>query len=477
MSQGPQAEPDSAPSDRELTATPRHVFVETFGCQMNVYDSARMVEALRPMGYEPTRDASQADLVLLNTCSVREKPVQRVIGELGHYRQLKRLRPGVVLGVGGCVATQEKGALLEKVPHLDLVFGPDQIGKLPELVERVIRDRERIADVKFTDPASYVFLDADPATPTTASRASALVTVMKGCDNVCSFCVVPYVRGREVSRPIPEVVGEVSRLVAERGVREVTLLGQNVNSYGKGLPGTPTFDELLRAVDAVPGLERLRYTTSHPKDFDEPLARAHGELRTLCEHIHLPVQSGSDGILDRMRRRYDRAEYLDRVAMARRYQPAALFSTDIIIGFPGETETDFEATLSLMREVGYTQSFSFIFSPRPHTAAQRYVDDVPYAEKVKRLEAVQALQRELTGARLRTLEGRIVEVLVEGPSKTASGRLTGRTRGNEVVNFDLTVPVEPELLPVGQLTQVRIVRAHTHWLEGTADLSNERSLA
>jgi tRNA-2-methylthio-N6-dimethylallyladenosine synthase len=459
----------------------QRVYVETYGCQMNVVDSARMVEVLRPLGYEAARSPDEADLLLVNTCSVREKPVQKVISELGHYRALKQRRPDLVIGVGGCVATQEKGKLLEKVPHLDLVFGPDQIRELPALVARVRQGRQRIAETLFTDPEAYTFLDADPATPTTHSRATGLVTVMKGCDNVCSFCVVPYVRGREVSRPVAEVVAEVARLV-EHGVREVTLLGQNVNSYGRGLPGEPSFVDLLEAVDAIPGLWRLRYTTSHPKDFDEPLARAHGRLRTLCEHIHLPVQSGSDRILARMRRRYNRAEYLEKVAMARQYQPRAIFTTDIIAGFPGETAEEFEETLTLVREVDYTALFSFIFSPRPHTAALRYPDDVPHTEKVRRLQAVQALQRELQERRLASLVGEHVEVLVEGPSKTEPGRLTGRTRQNHIVNFHLEneigagpVPAPDAIVTpgdspslVGTLLEVRIDHAASHWLGGVA---------
>lgn len=443
------------------------MFIESFGCQMNDYDTQRMVEVLRAGGWERTERADDADLVVLNTCSIREKAEAKVASAAGLLRAWRSgpdAPRGRVLALAGCVAQQEGERLLQRVPHADLCFGPDQIPRLPDLLARVRADRRRVAATNVIDVEDYTFLDADPLPGEV--RACELVTIQKGCDNHCAFCVVPHTRGREVSRPAAEVVREVERLVA-LGAREVTLIGQNVNSYhGAGETGDD-FALLLAMVDRVPDLARLRFTTSHPKDFTRAVARAFAELPRLCGWLHLPVQSGSSRTLKRMVRGYDRAEYLERIAWVRAARPDLSLTSDVIVGYPGETADDFAETLSLLAEVEYDAIYSFEYSERPGTPALKLCqrDDVPPEEKRARLLAVQELQREVSARRLARFVGRVCEVLVEGASRQAGpGRneACGRLSGNEMVNFLLAPGGDPARL-AGRLGRVRIdeVRAHT----------------
>ncbi len=448
----------ASPSPVPAPAAARKVYVHTFGCQMNESDSDRMVEALAGRAWSRTPHAEDADLILLNTCSVREKAEQKLLSALGRYREHKARR-GALIAVGGCVAQQEKEQLLRRVPYLDFVFGPDHVGRLPELVDRAGR-RERFAETGWMDSEEYVFPRADAEAA--RGRASAFVTAMKGCDNVCSFCIVPRTRGREVSRPVAEVLAEVAALAAV-GVREITLIGQNVNSYRGGA----SFAELLRRVAAVPGVERVRFTTSHPHDLSDELVLTFRDEPKVMPHFHLPVQSGSDAVLRRMRRDYTVAEYLERHRRLAAARPGIAITTDFIVGFPGETDEDFEASLRLLAEARFENSFSFVFSPRPHTGAALRLGtapewaEVPREVAVERLERLQALQREIASAALAAAVGREVEVLVEGASD--DGGLLGRTPENRVVHLES----HGREIPPGAIVRARVVRA------GHASLSAE----
>jgi len=450
----------SAPADaRDPAAARRKVFVHTFGCQMNESDSDRMVELLGRHAFTRAERADEADLILLNTCAVREKAEQKLLSALGRYREVKARR-GAFIAVSGCVAQQEKERLLARVPYVDFVFGPDNIGRLPEMLDRAAR-RERFAETGWMDSEEYVFPRADAEAA--RGRATAFVTAMKGCDNVCAFCIVPHTRGREVSRPYPDLVAEVASL-AGVGVREVTLIGQNVNSYRGGC----TFAELLRRVAAVPGVARVRFTTSHPHDLSDALVDAFRDEPKVMPHFHLPVQSGSDPVLARMRRDYTVAEYLDRHARLEAARPGIAITTDFIVGFPGETEADFEASLALLTRARFENSFSFLFSPRPHTVASLRTGtapewtEVPREVAVARLERLQAVQRRIAAERFAAELGKAVEVLVEGPSDDPAQRM-GRTPENRVVHLAAS---ESEA-PVGARVHARVVRA------GTASLSAE----
>jgi tRNA-2-methylthio-N6-dimethylallyladenosine synthase len=396
----------------------------------------------------------EADLCLINTCAIRRKSEEKVRSLLGSLRGLKQRRPQMILGVGGCVAQQEGERLLAAAPHLDLVFGTHGIYRLPEMVRRAARGR-RVVDIEMARESP-----SQPRRRWTPGSIKALVTIMQGCDNFCTFCVVPYVRGREFSRPPQEIVNEAAVFLASGG-KEVTLLGQNVNSYGRGLPEPVTFPELLRRIDALPGLARLRFATSHPRDLSPELTAAFGELPNLCEHLHLPVQSGSDRILQAMNRGYTRKEYLDKVAKLRQTCPGISLSTDIIVGFPGETEEDFQETLDLAREAAFDQAFSFKYSPRPQTRAAALPDRVDPEVQGERLSRLHNLLNELTLKAHQRLLGKMAEVLVEGPSKRSPEELSGRLRTNQIVNFS-----GPREL-VGQLTMVCLTEAHPHSLKGT----------
>lgn len=408
----------------------KRYFIHTFGCQMNVNDSLRMGEALASVDYAPTPTAEGADLIILNTCSIREKGEDKMLSALGRYRSVKLSR-GALIGVGGCVAQQEKDKLLRKVPYVDFVFGPDAIGKLPSILSRLERER-RIVETAWVDSEEYLFPQANPET--SRGKVTEFVTVMKGCDNVCAFCVVPHTRGREVSRPFSEVLIEVQAL-ASVGLREVTLIGQNVNSYRGGVG----FAELLLRVAQVPGIERVRFTTSHPHDLSPELVEAFRSEPKLASHFHLPVQSGSDAVLKRMRRDYTVAQYLERLAALREARPGIAVTTDIIVGYPGETEEDFEGTIRLTEAVRFEHQYSFVFSPRPKTTAglkEAEWGPVPHEVKLQRLERLQKLQRKISVETMAGLVGNEVEVLVEGPSRFDPTKRFGRTGENRVVNFD-----------------------------------------
>jgi tRNA-2-methylthio-N6-dimethylallyladenosine synthase len=424
---------------------------------MNQYDSERIAEVMASRGYVPTDSAEWADLVILNTCSVRDKAEQKVYSALGRWKELKQRRPGVIVGIGGCVAQQEGARLLKRVPHLDLVFGTHNIHKLPQLVEDVQLWRERPVETAFYRDASYM---EPPEARSRVQGAKAFVTIMQGCNKVCSFCVVPHVRGREVSRGSHNIVGEIETL-ARQGVREIMLLGQNVNSYGKSSPGEITFAALLARVNGIEGIERIRFTTSHPQDLSPELIDAFATLDKLCEHLHLPVQSGSDAVLGRMRRGYSRAEYLARLDGLRARCPHVALSTDIIVGFPGETEDDFQHTLELLRQLEYDEIFSFMYSPRPQTvSAKIYEDDVPDEVKRDRLQRVLALQHAISLRKNRERIGEGEEILVEGNSKLKNGHVMGRTRANRIVN------VSGDDTLVGTMMRVRIIGATANSLLG-----------
>ena len=468
----PRPEQQAAPSTEDTTRAPlaeRHVYVQTFGCQMNVYDTERIFEALRPLGYTPTSDAARAHLILLNTCSVRERAAQKMLSQLGRFAPLKEHNDDLLLGVAGCVAQQEGERLLAQVPYLDLVFGPDALPRLPELVERARLERVRVAETTVTPRREYRFVEARPEGE---AKVSEYVTVMKGCDKVCSYCVVPRTRGREVSKPVDDVVREVERFVA-RGAREVMLLGQNVNSFGRGLEGEPSFARLLRRVDGIAGLERLRFTTSYPADCTDELVSCFGELRTLCEYFHLPVQSGSERILAAMGRPQPIADYLRLVERLRARHDDMALATDIIVGYPGETEGDHAATLALVEEVRFDGLFGFAYSPRPGTRSMRLDDDVPTEVKRRRLGEVFELQREITSQRMQRYAGREVEVLVEGTSRatgraqTGEWQLTGRTRSNAIVNFPVAPADTWSGRWIGRVAQVKVDAVRPHSLYGT----------
>jgi tRNA-2-methylthio-N6-dimethylallyladenosine synthase len=425
-----------------VSARPAKTYhVTTFGCQMNEHDSERMKGMLESLGYDEVADRDGADLILFNTCSIRESADNRLIGHLGEAKRLKTENPERIVGVGGCWAQSLKDEVFERFPFVDVAFGPGQVPKLAEF----------LTSDSLTAQGFFEFEGFTGHLPPKRERDfQGWVQISVGCNCVCAYCIVPSTRGREVSRPAAELVEEVERLAADR-VREVTLLGQNVNSYGRDLPkgAKASFAELLARIDAIDGIERIRYTSPHPKDMKEDVIRAHAELPALCEHIHLPLQSGSTRVLKAMKRTYNRERYMDRVALIREHVPDCALTTDIIVGFPGETEADFEETLEVVEEVGYDSAFTFIFSPRRGTPAADYPDQVPFAVKRERMQRlVEVVQRRAT-ERAQRFVGRSMEVLVEGPSRTDPDRLRGRTRHNKTVNFPGTA--EP-----GELVEVEI---------------------
>jgi tRNA-2-methylthio-N6-dimethylallyladenosine synthase len=425
--------------------------VTTFGCQMNEHDSERLRGMLEALGYTEAPARAEADVILFNTCSIRESADSRFIAHLGEAKRLKRERPERIVGVGGCWAQSVKEEVFARFPFVDVAFGPGQVHRLAEF----------LTSESLTAQGYFEFEGFTGRLPARRARPhQGWVQVSVGCNCRCSYCIVPSTRGREVSRPLAELVADVRAMAAD-GVREVTLLGQNVNSYGRDLrPQRASFAELLEALDGVEGLARIRYTSPHPKDMREDVIRAHAELPSVCEHIHLPLQSGSSRILRSMRRTYDRERYLDRVALIREHVPDVALTTDIIIGFPGETEEDFAQTLDVVERVGYDGAYTFLFSPRRGTEAATLTEGlVPHPVKVERMERlVEAVQRHAR-ARAQRFVGRTLEVLVEGPSRTDPTRLRGRTRHNKVVNFaGLAAP--------GELTDVRIDSATSQTLAG-----------
>jgi tRNA-2-methylthio-N6-dimethylallyladenosine synthase len=429
--------------------------VTTFGCQMNEHDSERMKGMLESLGYAEADAREHADLILFNTCSIREKADERFVSHLGEARRIKAQRPDVVVGVGGCWAQSVKEEVFARFPYVDVAFGPGQVHKLAEF----------LTSDSLTAQGFFEFEGFTGHLPGKRARAfQAWVQISVGCNCRCSYCIVPSTRGREVSRPLHELVDEVRQLAAD-GVCEVTLLGQNVNSYGRDLrPDRRSFSELLHAVDAIDGIDRIRYTSPHPKDMREDVIRAHAELPSVCEHIHLPLQSGSSRILRAMRRTYDRDRYLDRVALIRELVPDCALTTDIIVGFPGETEEDFEQTLAVCEDVGYDSAFTFVFSPRRGTEAATIVEGlVPHEVKVERMQRLVEVVQRRAHERAQRFVGRTLDVLVEGPSRTDPSRLRGRSRHNKAVNF-------AGLAQPGERVSVEIHSATSQTLAGEESL-------
>jgi tRNA-2-methylthio-N6-dimethylallyladenosine synthase len=436
--------------------TMKKVFIKTFGCQMNEYDSDKMVDVMGVAeGYEPTQDIEEADLILFNTCSVREKAQEKVFSDLGRVKHLKE--KGVLIGVGGCVASQEGQAIIERAPYVDVVFGPQTLHRLPELLRQRERQQRPQVDISFPEIEKF-----DNLPPARVEGATAFVSIMEGCSKYCSYCVVPYTRGDEVSRPFEDVLVEVAGL-ADQGVKEVTLLGQNVNAYRGRMGDTAEiadFALLLEYVAEIPGIERIRYTTSHPNEFTQRLIDVYAKVPKLVSHLHLPVQHGSDRILMAMKRGYTAMEYKSTVRKLRAVRPGLALSSDFIVGFPGETEEDFSKMMKLVEDVGYDNSFSFIFSPRPGTPAAFLHDDTPQEVKLERLHRLQAALDENVRRISSALVGTVQRILVEGPSRKDASELAGRTECNRMVNFK-----GPARL-VGQLVDVTITATSSHSLRG-----------
>ncbi len=435
------------------SAKPRY-HLTTFGCQMNEHDSERMKGMLESLGYGEAPERADAELILFNTCSIRESADSRLLAHLGEAKRLKQEAPHKLIGVGGCWAQSLKEEVFERFPFVDVAFGPGQVHKLAEF----------LASDSLSAQGYFEFEGFTGHLPARRERVfQGWLQISVGCNCVCSYCIVPSTRGREASRPAEELVAEVRAMAAD-GVREVTLLGQNVNSYGRDLPGRVGFAALLAMIDAVEGIERIRYTSPHPKDMREDVIRAHAELASVCEHIHLPLQSGSSRVLKSMRRTYDRRRYLERVAMIREHLPDVSLSTDIIVGFPGESEQDFTETLEVVDEVGFDSAFTFVFSPRRGTEAAQITEGVvPHPVKIERMERLVELVQRRAHARAQRFLGRTLEVLVEGPSRTDPARLRGRTRHNKVVNFG-------GLAGAGELAEVQISSATSQTLSGEEEL-------
>lgn len=442
------------------------VFIKTFGCQMNEYDSAKMADVLRAAeGLDQAASAEEADVILFNTCSVREKAQEKVFHDLGRIRHLKQARPELLIGVGGCVASQEGDAIVARAPYVDVVFGPQTLHRLPELLEARRRTGRPQVDIRFPEVEKF-----DHLPPPRVEGASAFVSIMEGCSKYCSFCVVPYTRGEEVSRPLPDVLTEIADL-ASRGVREVTLLGQNVNAYrdpAAGIDAQADFAFLLECVHELPGIERMRYTTSHPREVTDRLIAAYAHLPKLVSHLHLPVQSGSDRVLAAMKRGYTVLEYKSLVRRLRKQRPDLSLSSDFIVGFPGETAEDFEKTLALVDELAFDASFSFVFSPRPGTPAAELPDDTLPQLKLERLARLQALIERNARSISAQMVGRVERVLVEGQAKKNALECSGRTDNNRVVNFPLPEPHTDQGVHacIGTFVPVRITEALPHSLRG-----------
>lgn len=439
----------------------KQFYINTMGCQMNVYDSEQMALRLNAVGYMQTEDQAAADVIILNTCSIRDKAEQKVYSFLGRLRPLKEANPRLIIAVGGCVAQQEAKKVLKRIPYVDLVFGTRAVPRLTEHLERIERTRRQVVDTAMEDdeliPEPLLANDA-------GAEVSRFVTIMRGCDNFCSYCVVPHVRGREKSRTPESILAEVRDLVA-KGVAEVTLLGQNVNSYGTK-EGLCSFSELLHLINDVEGLQRLRFTTSHPKDFNDDVIKAFATLPKLCHHIHLPVQSGSTAVLERMNRKYTREDYLAKVRKLREICPDMSLTTDIIVGFPGETEADFSQTLALLEEVRYDGLFAFMYSDRNVAPASQYLDKVPKEVKSERLQRLLELQETLTCGKNESLVGTCQEVLVESRNAQAEEGLpqwSGRTGTNKIVHFEVA---DDKVVAPGMLVKIKIERALSHSLLG-----------
>ena len=436
---------------------PRTLFIKTFGCQMNEYDSAKTAELLKEShGLELVQSEQQADVLLLNTCSVREKAQEKVFSQLGRWRELKEANPAIVIGVGGCVASQEGEAIRTRAPYVDLVYGPQTLHRLPQMLTEHQRMRAAVVDVSFPEIEKF-----DNLPEPKAVGATAFVSIMEGCSKYCTFCVVPYTRGDEISRPFDDVINEVATLAAQ-GVKEVNLLGQNVNAYRGVMHDGDVADLalLIRFVAAIDGIERIRFTTSHPVEFSDSLIQAFADVPELVSHVHLPVQSGSDRILAMMKRGHTALEYKARIRKLREARPGISLSSDFIIGFPGETERDFNDTMKLIEDIGFDHSFSFVYSPRPGTPASNFIDDVPIEVKKQRLATLQARINDMSRTISESMVGNIEKVLVERPSRKDPGQLAGRTENNRVVNFNGNRRL------IGEFVNVRITEALPNSLRG-----------
>lgn len=435
----------------------RKVFIKTHGCQMNEYDSAKMLDVLAQDGpVEATSDPAEADILLLNTCSIREKAQEKVFSELGRWRPLKEAREGVVIGVGGCVASQEGDAINKRAPYVDVVFGPQTLHRLPQLLEKSRQDGHSVVDISFPEIEKFDCLPEPKADGPTA-----FVSIIEGCSKYCSFCVVPYTRGEEISRPVDDVIDEVMSL-AEQGVREIHLLGQNVNAYRGPMHegGTADLALLIRYVAAVDGVERIRFTTSHPVEFSDSLIEAYATVPELVSFLHLPVQSGSDRILAAMKRGHTAIEYKSRIRKLMQARPDLTLSSDFIVGFPGETDKDFEDTMKLIETIGFDHSYSFIFSARPGTPAASLEDDTPMAVKKERLARLQALIIKQAAAISQDMVGSVQRVLVDRPARKDPREISGRTENNRVVNF------AGDAAHIGRFVDVRITEALPNSLRG-----------
>jgi tRNA-2-methylthio-N6-dimethylallyladenosine synthase len=464
----------------------KKVYVKTFGCQMNEYDSDKMVDVLGAAeGLIKTDSPEDADVILFNTCSVREKAQEKVFSDLGRVRELKEANPDLLIGVGGCVASQEGASIIARAPYVDLVFGPQTLHRLPQMIDKRRASGRPQVDISFPEIEKF-----DHLPPARVEGPSAFVSIMEGCSKYCSYCVVPYTRGEEVSRPLDDVLTEIAGL-ADQGVREVTLLGQNVNAYRGKFGGAPThvthegahggahegsdeiadFATLIEYVADLPGIERIRYTTSHPKEFTQRLIDTYGKVDKLVSHLHLPVQHGSDRILTAMKRGYTVLEYKSVIRRLRAIRPDLSLSTDIIVGFPGETEDDFAKTMALVNEMSYDTSFSFIYSPRPGTPAANLHDDTPREVKLKRLQHLQATIEENVAKISQSMVGSVERILVEGPSRKDPAELAGRTANNRVVNFP--APAASHARLIGQMIDVQINHAFPHSLRGELVLAHQ----
>ena len=436
----------------------KKVFIKTFGCQMNEYDSDKMADVLQASeGLVRTERPEEADVILLNTCSVREKAQEKVFSDLGRLRELKLLKPELLIGVGGCVASQEGAAIVKRAPYVDLVFGPQTLHRLPQLIDQRRRSGQSQVDISFPEIEKF-----DHLPPARVDGASAFVSIMEGCSKYCSYCVVPYTRGEEVSRRFDDVLTEVAGLAAQ-GVKEITLLGQNVNAFRGPMAGDgelADFALLLEYVAEIPGIERIRFVTSHPKEFTQRLIDAYANIPKLVDHLYLPAQHGSDQILGAMKRGYTALEYKSIIRRIRAVRPDIAISSDFIVGFPGETQADFDAMMKLIHDVGFDNSYSFIFSKRPGTPAANLADDTPHEVKLARLQQLQAVIDANTKKYSLAMVGSVQRILVEGPSKKDANELQGRTENNRVVNF------EGALELVGQLVDVRITASFSYTLRG-----------
>ena len=439
-------------------ASPKKLFVETHGCQMNEYDSARMADLLNAShGLEQTDSADEADVLLLNTCSIREKAQEKVFHQLGRWKHLKQKNPELIIGVGGCVASQEGAEIGKRAPYVDLIFGPQTLHRLPEMIDDHRSGEPVVVDVSFPEIEKF-----DRLPEPSVEGPTAFVSIMEGCSKYCTFCVVPYTRGEEVSRPVDDVIAEIASL-ADRGVKEVNLLGQNVNAYrgNNHLGEIVDFADLLHLVNLVPGIERIRYTTSHPVEFSDAIVACYAEIPALVDHLHLPVQSGSDRILMAMKRGHTALEYKATIRALRRIRPNMSLSSDFIIGFPGETEADFAATMKLIEEIGFDTSFSFIYSARPGTPAAELADEVPESVKKQRLHILQARITQQAQQISEAMVGTTQRILVAGYAKRDPGQLSGRTENNRVVNFS-----SQDIDLIGEFAEVEITAAYTNSLLG-----------